>query len=185
MAEEQQLILKAQQGDRAALNALIGQYWQPVYRLIYLKTGNSDDAQELTQETFLKVFRALPSYKKMNASFKTYLGRIALNLVTDYWRRQGRTPPVIDIAEYQEPMVDSAPSPENQTVSAERRAEINKLVATLPPEQRQAIELRVYKGLSVQEAAGVMDKSEAAVKMLQQRALKNLRKLFLEHGITE
>lgn len=184
MPDEKTLITKAQQGDKAALESLIGRYWQPVFRLACLKTGNSEDAQEITQETFLKAFRALPGYRDTGASFKTYLGRIALNLVTDYWRKKGRAPQVVALADYQEPLADPAPLPEEGALSRERRESIAKLVGMLPAEQRQTVELRIFAGLSLQETAKLMGKTEAAVKMLQQRALKNLRRLFAEHGIT-
>ena len=185
MTQEQNLIANAQNGDREALNILIGNYWQPVYRLVCYKVGNSDDAQELTQETFLRAFRSLGRYKDTGASFKTYLGRIALNLITDFWRKKGRAPQVVDIAEYQEPLPDSAERPEEAALSAERQQEITKLISLLPDDQRQAVELRIIAGVSVKEAAHIMKKSEPALKMLQQRALKNLRRMFVERGIIE
>ena len=183
MSDEKTLLAKAQQGDKAALEALIARYWQPVFRLACLRTGNSEDAQEIAQETFLKAFRALPGYRETGATFKTYLGRITLNLVTDYWRKKGRTPQVVSIADYQEPLADPEPLPEETILSRERRESIGRLVALLPAEQKQAIELRIFAGLSLQATAQIMGKTEAAVKMLQQRALKNLRRLFIENGI--
>lgn len=183
MTDESSMIERARQGDQAALNGLVLKYWQPVYRLACRKIGNSDDAQEITQETFFKALRALPNYKETGASFQTYLGRIALNLVNDYWRKKGRTPQIVDIADYQEPLIDTAGSPEQHTLTLELREAMARLVAMLPPEQRQTVELRIVAGLSVQETARLLEKTEAAVKMLQQRGLKNLRRLFEEHGI--
>ena len=183
MSEEHVLIAKAREGDQTALNALITRYWQAMFRLACRKTGNSEDAQEIAQETFLKALRALPTYRETGASFHTYLSRIALNVIIDYWRKKGRAPQLAAIADYQEPLADPAPLPEERALSAERRDAISRLVAMLPREQRQAIELRILAGLSVQESARLMGKSDAAVKMLQQRALKNLRRLFTEHGI--
>jgi len=184
VTDEKSLIAKAQQGDKAALETLIARYWQPVFRLACLKTGNGEDAQEITQETFLKAFRALPGYRETDASFKTYLGRIALNLITDFWRKKGRSPQVVALADFQEPLADPAPLPEDSALSRERRESIARMVAMLPAEQRQAVELRIFAALSLQETAKAMGKTEAAVKMLQQRALRNLRRLFDEHGIS-
>ncbi|MDD4599960.1 ECF RNA polymerase sigma factor SigD [bioreactor metagenome] len=185
VTNEQALISEAQNGDREALNILIGNYWQPIYRLVCYKVGNSDDAQELTQETFLRAFRALGRYKDTGASFKTYLGRIALNLVTDFWRKKGRAPQIVDIAEYQEPLPDSAERPEDAAISTEQQQELAKLIGLLPDEQRQTIELRIIAGISVKEAAHIMGKTEPALKMLQQRALKSLRKMCIERGFIE
>lgn len=185
MKNEQALILDAKNGDREALNILIENYWQPIYRLVCYKVGNSEDAQELTQDTFLRAFRSLERYQDTGASFKTYLGRIALNLVTDFWRKKGRAPQIVDIAEYQEPLSDSAAKPDEAAISAEQQQEIVGLISSLPNDQRQAVELRIVAGLSVREAANIMGKTEPALKMLQQRALKNLRKLCVERGIIE
>ncbi len=184
VTDDRSLIAKAQQGDKAALEMLIARYWQAVFRLACLKTGNGEDAQEITQETFLKAFRALPGYRETNASFKTYLGRIALNLITDFWRKKGRSPQVVALADFTEPLADPAPLPEDSVLSREQRESIGRMVAMLPAEQRQTVELRIFAALSLQETAKAMGKSEAAVKMLQQRALRNLRRLFEEHGIS-
>jgi len=183
LTEEKELIARAQQGEKQALNTLVSQYWQPVYRLIYYKLGHVEDAQELTQETFLKAFRSLPRYQQGEASFKTYLGRIALNLVNDFWRKKGRSPKIIDIAEYQDPLVDEGMKPEEAALETEQQEEISRLIQLLPEEQRQAVELRIIAGLSVREVSRIMGKTEAALKMLQQRALKNLRKMFIERGL--
>lgn len=185
VTDEQDLIAKAQQGEKQALNTLVSLYWQPVYRLIYYKIGHVEDAQELTQETFFKAFRSLARYQQGDASFKTYLGRIALNLVNDFWRKKGRSPQVIDIAEYQDPIIDTGVKPEEAAIKTEQQQEIARLVQLLPDEQRQAVEMRIIAGFSVREVARIMGKTEPALKMLQQRALKNLKKMFVERGIKE
>lgn len=183
MLDDQALIAKAQRGDRTSLSALTTRYWQPVYRFVYYKVSDVDDAQEITQETFLKALRALPRYQAMNASFKTYLLRIAQNLITDLWRKQGRSPQLIDIADYQEPLVDDTAAPEDAALKAELRNDIMRLIALLPDEQQRTVQLRLITGLSVNDTARIMGKTDAAIKMLQQRALKNLRKLFIENDI--
>jgi RNA polymerase sigma-70 factor (ECF subfamily) len=181
---ENLMIAKAREGDRAALNALVSSHWPSIYRLALAKTGNPEDAQEIAQDTFLRALAALPRYKETNATFKTYLSRIALNLIIDYYRKRGRAPQVVDIAEYNEPIIDPDSRPEESAVNAEWRGEVVSLLARLPAEQRQVIELRIIQGLSVADAARIMGKSGAAIKMLQQRALKKLKDLFTEHGLT-
>lgn len=185
MIDEHILLAKAQTGDREALNALMTEYWQPVYRLIYSRLANPEDAKELTQDTFMKAFRALPGYKSMGVSFKSYLGKIALNLVTDFWRKNGRAPQVVGLEEYQETLWDSGEKPEEYILRREGQERVNGLLKYLPEEQRQAIRLRVLLGISVHDTAVLMNKTEAAIKMLQQRALKNLRSLCLETGMVK
>lgn len=178
------LISKAQAGDREAMGELVAAYWHPVFRLVSYKTDCPEDAQEITQETFFRAFRALPNYQKTNATFKTYLGRIALNLVNDSWRKKGRSPAIVELAAYNEPAREDE-QPDIQAINQERRKAIANVLKELPPDQRQAIELRILAGLPIRETSIAMGKSEAAIKMLQSRALKNLRNLMLERGIVE
>lgn len=185
MTDENKLITKAKEGDREALNSLILHYWQPIYRLIYSKIGNEDDAKELTQETFMKGFRSLPRYKILDVPFKSYLARIAINAVTDFWRKNGRAPQIVNLTEYQESILDSRENPEEYILRIEGQEQIVNLVESLPEEQRQAIKLRIILGLSIHDAAMQMNKTESAIKMLQQRALKNLRKMCLSVGILQ
>lgn len=184
MLQDDILLGRAQAGDREALNELVSIYWHPVYRFVSYKTGNPEDAQELTQETFYRAFRALPTFRQTGATFKTYLNHIALNLVRDFWRKKGRGPQVVDIANV--PDAETADDlPEVQAIKQERRQALTRVLQELPDDQRQAVELRIIAGLPVRDAALAMGKSEAAIKMLQQRALKALRVLLADHGITE
>jgi len=184
MLDETVLLDSAKKGDQDALNALVSRHWHPLYRLAYAKTGSPEDAQELTQETFFRAFRALPTYRQTGAAFKTYLSHIANNLIVDFWRKKGRAPAISDLSEQQEPRSNEEP-PDVQAINQEQRAAISRVLRELPPDQRQAVELRIMAGISVKETAVAMGKSEAAVKMLQQRALKNLRSLLLERGVVE
>ncbi|MBP2637728.1 MAG: sigD 2 [Firmicutes bacterium] len=177
------MIAKAREGEKAALNELVTTYWPFIYRLALAKTGNQDDAQELAQDTFLRALAALPRYQETNATFKTYLARIALNLITDYYRKKGRTPQVFDIAQYQDPIIDTGTRPDEAAVNSEQRQEVARMLTLLPEEQRQVIELRIIQGVAVADVARIMGKSAAAIKMLQQRALKKLKDLFAENGL--
>ncbi|MDF2500295.1 MAG: rpoE 2 [Anaerosporomusa subterranea] len=181
---DRQLISAAQAGDQAALNELLSFHWQPIYQFVFYKVGNQHDAQDIAQETFIRAFRALPRYQERNATFRTYLGRIALNLIADHWRRLGRAPQIVDVADYRGLLEDTADKPEDQMIKSERQREVAAALAQLPEDQRRAVEMRLIAGLSVQETAQKMNKTEAAVKMLQQRALANLRKMFQDNKPT-
>lgn len=176
--EEARWLAKAKNGDREALDRLISHYWQPMYRLLLSKVGHVEDAKELTQEAFMKAFRSLPQYEiRKEGSFKSYLGRIAVNLVIDFWRKQGRAPQIVDISDYQEVLMDRKEKPEEHTLRQEGQRQMLNLVETLPLEQRQAVYLRILQGLPIRDVAAKMNKTEGAIKMLQMRALKNLREL--------
>ena len=180
-ADENLLIAKAREGDRPALNELVAVYWPSVYRLALAKTGSSEDAGEIAQETFLRALAALPRYKP-TAAFMTYLARITLNLVIDYYRKRGRAPQTVDIAQYAGPLIDTAARPDEAVVDAEQHREVGRLLALLPEEQQQVIELRIMQGIAVADVARMLGKSGAAVKMLQQRGLKKLKSLLQAKG---
>ncbi|SDE64802.1 RNA polymerase sigma factor [Sporomusa acidovorans] len=183
--DENLMIARAQSGDRAALNELVVVYWPSIYRLALSKTGSPEDAQEIAQDTFVRALGALPRYQETSAAFKTYLSRIALNLITDYYRKRGRNPQMVDIAEYNLPLIATGTQPDEAVLDSERRGEVNRLLGLLPEEQRRVIELRILQGVAVADVARILGKSGAAVKMLQQRALKRLKALCDQHGLTE
>jgi len=182
MSSEWELIEKAKAGDRDALGELVALCWQPLYRFITYKTGNVSEAGDLTQETFYRAFRALPQYQKTDARFSTWLGRIAQNLINDLWRKNGRSPVIDDLSLHQHNLSDGE-NPSEALVDKETRETLHSVLGEIPSEQRQVIELRILAGLPVKEVANAMEKTEAAIKMLQQRALKNLREKLLNRGV--
>ncbi|HWR38177.1 MAG TPA: RNA polymerase sigma factor [Patescibacteria group bacterium] len=184
MQNEEALIERAQHGGRDALNELVTLHWQPLYRFVAYKIGSPEDAQEITQESFFRAFRSLPTYRQTGALFKTYLQHIALNLIRDFWRKQGRSPSLVELDEEQ-PLADDPNQPDLAAIRSEQRETIRQVLRQLPEEQRQTVELRIIAGLPVRETAIALGKSEAAVKMLQQRALKNLRDLLARQGISK
>ena len=90
-----QLLQRAQAGDRAAIEELFGREWRPIYGLIYRAVQNRSEAQDLTQEVFLRAFRSLDRYHDTGKPFHQYLTTIALNLLRDRWRT--RKPPSADL----------------------------------------------------------------------------------------
>lgn len=181
MPSEWELIEKAKTGDRDALGELVATCWQPLYRFISYKTGNLAEAGDLTQETFCRAFRALPQYQNNETRFGTWLGRIAQNLISDLWRKNGRSPVIEDLSLHQHILADDE-NPAEAMVDKETRETLLSVLEEIPIEQRQVVELRIIAGLPVKEVAIAMKKTEAAVKMLQQRALKNLRGKLLNRG---
>jgi RNA polymerase sigma-70 factor (ECF subfamily) len=181
MPSEWELIEQAKSGDKNALNEIVAQSWRPLYRFISYKTGNLDEAQDIVQETFYRAFRSLASYQKTDTRFTTWLGRIASNLITDMWRKKGRLPATSNLSEYGNELVDGK-TPSEILVDKETREMLTGLLKELPDEQRRVIELRIIAGVSIKDTSIAIDKSEAAIKMLQHRALKTLREKMLNRG---
>jgi len=176
MSIEKDVVSRAIGGDREAFAQLYERHFGGIYRYIYLRLGNQSEAEDLTQEVFVKALEAIGSYKWRNLPFAPWLFRIAHNQVVDYFRKQGKVEKV--------PLEDDMPlvSKSNPALTAERELEIDKLinhVEKLSPAQREVISLRFGAELSVAEAAKALGKNEGTVKALQYNGIVALRKMLL------
>jgi RNA polymerase sigma-70 factor, ECF subfamily len=174
-------------GSRIEFARLVETYSGLVYRLAMKMLDDPQDAEDVLQETFLKAYRHLPGFDG-RSSLSTWLYRIATNEALMVIRR--RKEPALSLDEplqaedhEAEPLqiVDFCCLPEQELVSAEARAHMNKAVETLPPGLRAVFLLRDIEGLSTQETAEVLKLSEAAVKTRLSRARMHLRKLLSEY----
>jgi len=171
---EESLVKRAQQRDTAAFAAIYEEYVDRVYRYILLRVGTRVDAEDLTEQVFLKALESIDSFKWRGAPFGAWLFRIAQNLVVDFVRRKSRrqTSP---LEEWEGVATGDPESAVELKLSIE---ETVAAVARLTEAQRQVIALRFGAGLSIAEAAGAMGKSEGAVKALQHSALVSLRRIL-------
>jgi RNA polymerase sigma-70 factor (ECF subfamily) len=166
------LLSRAQRGDRAALESLCRQEWLTVYRTVAGWVASRQEAEDLTQEVFLRALRHLEGYQSATGSFRPYLVAVARNLVRDRWRSQQRqTAGVYDsgVGEGRDE------GPEAALVAAEGRAELIAALAQLPSDYQRVLRLRLIEGQSAAEVAGVLERSPEAVRQLQHRALDALR----------
>ena len=167
--DEAELVRRAQQGDAQAFGALYEQHVDRVYAYIAHRVGNRADAEDLTEDVFLRALVHLNRFR-WRGSLLPWLLTIARSLVADHWRRRSRE------AEW-----SAAPSTaiDNLTEVVERRWQREQLraaAAELTELQQQVIALRFAAGLSIAETAQVMDRSENAVKNLQHKAIAALRR---------
>ena len=162
MTTEEQLVKKSLQGDTAAFEELVAQYQSKVYALAYRYMGNEEDAYDMSQEAFIKAYRAIPDFRGESA-FYTWLYRIAVNTAKNYIVAQGRRPPDMDVDSQDAETYEGADNlhevanPENLMLSDEIRAEVASTLASLPEDLRTAITLRENEGLSYEEIAEVME----------------------------
>jgi RNA polymerase sigma-70 factor (ECF subfamily) len=172
--DEESLVRRAKERDEAALTQLYEENFDKIYRYIVLKTGDRTEAEDMTQQVFLKAFKSISGYKSKGSPFSSWLFRIAHNQVVDHWRKKSKRATV----PLEETLVGSGNS--NPGVEAERKMDMESLVAAtrrLTNLQREVVSLRFAGGLSVVEVARSMGKSEGAIKALQHSAVVSLRKM--------
>jgi RNA polymerase sigma-70 factor (ECF subfamily) len=168
-ASDEQLMQAVAGGDLDAFNKIVLQYQQQAWRTAYRLLGDTMEAEDVAQESFLKILKAAPRYRPM-ANFRTYLYTIIYRLCLD--TRKKSRPSLMDT------MPDrpsSSPSAVEYLVFKERGEEIRHALESLPLNQRTAIVLKHDEGLSYAEIAQVMDTSMKSVEMFIRRARENLQ----------
>ena len=168
-------------GHEAALNDLMARHGRPVFQFLCRMLGNEDDASDLAQETFVRVYQHRASFRP-GAKFTTWLYTIAANLARNHYRWLARHPTVSLGAESEttgqsigEVLPSSDPSPEGAAVAAERAAVVRAAVGKLPAELREAVILCEWEDVSAAEAAAILDTTPKAVENRLYRARKLLR----------
>ena len=169
---DSELLPLAQAGDRLALEALCQRNWRPVYRSFARYTSDPFEAEDLTQEVFLRALRSLPKFADTGAPYTSYLLRIAANLARDRWRAgPARAVPTGQVPDQPVP----GPGPDGVAVANARRAALVSALDRLAPDQRAVLRLRILEGRSSAEVGTLTNRSPAAVRQLQVRALAALR----------
>jgi RNA polymerase sigma-70 factor (ECF subfamily) len=182
---DEELVSRSQGGDVDSFNQLILRWERPIYALAYRVIGREEDARDVCQEAFLRAYRALPGFKGQ-AKFSSWLYRIALNLCRDWIRRQRRTP-VIEIPEGVDPTemaVDAEPAESIEDLVARRELSgiVEEAMKALPEEQRTAIILKEYHGLTFQEIADLQGVPLSTVKTRLYQGLNVLRRHLEKNG---
>jgi RNA polymerase sigma-70 factor, ECF subfamily len=184
---DEELVALARGGDVDSFNQLILRWERPIYALAYRVIGREEDARDVCQEAFLRAFRALPGFKGQ-AKFSSWLYRIALNLCRDWIRRQRRAPvmqapegvELTDLAAERGPVE----SIEELVARRELSAVVEEAMALLPEEQRTAIILKEYHGMTFQEIADMQGCPLSTVKTRLYQGLTVLRRHLAKNGQT-
>ncbi len=156
--------------DPRAFAPLYDRYFDPVYRYCYRRLGDREAAADATAQVFAKALAALPRYREDAPSFRSWLFAIAHNVITDDLRARRPVAPM-DAAAH---VAATGPSPEDLVLTDEAGSTVRALLAMLPPDQRQILELRLA-GLTGPEIAAALGRSLGAVKIAQVRAFARLR----------
>jgi RNA polymerase sigma-70 factor, ECF subfamily len=181
-AEETALIRQAQAGDRSAFDALVRQYDQGVLRLVLRLAGSPDEAADLFQEVFLKVYRSLHHFR-FESRFSTWLYRVVTNVCLDQLRRRKTRrevqPPETEDGqpEYFHTLADDRASlnPERSLRSREIAVRLSGALSRLTPRERMVFELRHYEGLKLRMIGQMCGTSEETAKNCLFRATQKLR----------
>ena len=174
-SEEAHWVMRAKAGDRAAFAALYARYERRIYGFLYRMLGDADDAADLTQETFLKAYRALDR-TGTDLDVSAWLHRIAANACRDVLRRRRRLRWLPwERREHDAPSSCREDDPEGLLLGDETQRAVRRVLGGMSPRHRQALILREYAGLSYGEIAAVMGLSRAAVKQRLFRGREEFR----------
>jgi len=170
MDQEGAWIEQALRGDRSAFGQLVQAYERPVYNLTYRMLGDSAEAEDAAQETFVRAYTKLATYQP-ERKFVNWLLSIASHHCIDRLRRRTRAPQLsLDGPLPPQWTTSSAPRPEQVVSARQERERVRQVLETLPADYRAAVVLRYWYGLSYQEIADAMDTTESAIKSRLHRA---------------
>lgn len=176
MEEEQEWIREVLSGNKQAYGQIIDKYKNPLYGTILRMTRNPHDAQDLVQEAFIKVYEQLDKYKA-TGSFSSWFYRVAINHCMDQFRKKQHKQSEIDTE-----MIQDHRHPEIIFLKQEKSRQLERLIATLPEDERMIILLRYGQELSYQEISDVLDLSLSNVRNKLHRAKKKMRKTAKREG---
>lgn len=183
---DEELVARSRGGDLDSFNQLVLRWERPIYALAYRVIGREEDARDVAQETFLRAYRALSGFKGQ-AKFSSWLYRITLNLCRDWIRRERRAPVMqapegVDIIEL---AGEATPSESIEALVTRRQLgrAVGRVMSLLPDEQRTAIIMKEYHGLTFQEIADLLDCPLSTVKTRLYQGLSVLRKQLQDAGV--
>ncbi|HEY3079154.1 MAG TPA: sigma-70 family RNA polymerase sigma factor [Chloroflexota bacterium] len=164
----------ATQGDARAFAALYDAHVERVYRHVYYRVGNRADAEDLTQQVFLQAWRAIGRYRRTGAPFLAWLFAIAHNAVAGFYRGLKDAAPL----DFEPEVRDRWADPEGAALAGHDRAAVRRAILRLKPEQQQVVIMRFVEGLDHAAVAAALGTSEGNVRVIQHRALRELRRLL-------
>lgn len=179
---EQKLIREAMRKEGAsAFGELYDHYHPKIYRFVYLKVSNREEAEDITHHVFLSAWQNIKKYRFQGFPFSSWLYHIARNKVIDHYRSATHHSPI------ESTEVERIATPENVMESADAslsREHIQLAISRLPADQQDIVIMRFVEDMSHKEIAAVLQKTEGAVKVMQHRTLKRL-KAMLKNGPTD
>ena len=172
--DEAALVAKAIQGDETSFTCLYDRYYDRVYRHLYYRVGRAQDAEDLTQQVFLQAWRALGRYRQGATPFAGWLFTIAHNAVISFYRRNK------GVFSLETELVEP-PSPDGVEEPIETRLEherARRAMARLKPDQQLVLSMRFLENFEYSDISAALGKTEGNIRVIQHRALHELRRLM-------
>ena len=170
--EEQLLIQKAKTGDGVAFGKLYDQHLSKIYRFVFVKVGRKQDAEDITQQVFTSAWQNMKGYEHKWFPFSSWLYRIAGNAVIDYYRTSKAS---ISIDQVPEEYFSEISDEENKIDIAINISTVRVALAKLEQDQQSVLLMKFVDDLTNKEIAEAMGKTEGAIRVIQHRALKQLK----------
>jgi RNA polymerase sigma-70 factor (ECF subfamily) len=191
--QEAGLIRACQEGDQGAFNLLVWRWEKPLFNVTYKYVGDAHTAQDLVQETFLRVLKSIRGYTH-RGSFSTWLYRIAVNLCKDHLKKKRL--PMVSLHDYyttssgekvyvKDRVADEGARSDADLAASRREETVRRLLAGLPEDQRVVILMKEYQDLTFREIAEVLEVPEGTVKSRLYHGLRAMREQLERSGITE
>jgi len=181
-----QLVQQCLRGEGSAWEELVRRHTRRVFNLCYRFTGNSTEAEDLSQEVFLRIYRTLPSYRSAYGAFPTWLTSVTRNLLVDHYRRTRRdrlTDSIEDAMPVLEEKHSAARAPDKLAQAAELSVQLQQALGKLSPELREAVILRDLQGLEYNEIQAVLEVPEGTVKSRINRGRIELARILESMGL--
>lgn len=179
---DEALIRRAQALDPGALAELYDRHFDGIYRYLYTRLRHEADAEDLTEQVFLKMVDSIQRYRPRGVAFSSWLYRIAHNLLVDRYRRAGR-----EAVELSADLRDHRPAadPAAMVQNSDERRRLMQAIERLTPEQQQVITMRFVDNLDVEEVARLTHRRPGAIHSMQHRALASLYRFLMEQEEVE
>jgi RNA polymerase sigma-70 factor (ECF subfamily) len=171
------LLERAKHGDEHALDELFRREWRPIFGLAYAALHDRSDAQDVTQEAFLRALRQLDQFQPRGIPFHAYLATIARNLIRDRWRQ----PVAVSIPLQQSDLIESEAT-DATVIATSEQAFLHEVLTRLPADYQTVIRLRILDERPTEEVASLMQRSPGAIRVLQHRAIAALRAQFAKES---
>ncbi len=186
-----ELVARLQQRDGEAVGLLLQQYAHRLYNYAYYHSGDHHLAEDIVSETFTRIIEKVGGYVQREVPFKAWVFRIAHNLLVDHFRQRNRHKAVsLEAVDWDNSLIVNPPSDWGAADGGEmaeqlaEREELQQAIVALPEDQRAVFVLRFVEGFELEQVSTMLEKSVAAIKSLQYRAVRNLRQALDEANDT-